>query len=52
MFFFFQTAEWNERKKSGGNVCVAVSEHRTVTMQIAVFTLTMEEAAVSTLCTG
>ncbi|XP_048024140.1 uncharacterized protein LOC125253925 [Megalobrama amblycephala] len=31
------TAEWDERKNSGGKVCVAVSEHKTA--------LTMEEAA-------
>lgn len=51
-FFFFQTAEWDARKNSGGKVCVAVSEHKTAAMQIAVFALTMEEAAVSTLSTG
>ncbi|XP_059402933.1 uncharacterized protein LOC132134169 [Carassius carassius] len=39
------TAEWDERKKSVGKVRVAVSEHKTATMQIAVFDLTMEEAA-------
>ncbi|KAG1925603.1 N-lysine methyltransferase KMT5A-like [Pimephales promelas] len=39
------TAEWDKRKTSGGKICVAVSEHKTATMQIAVFALTMEEAA-------
>ncbi|KAK7157071.1 hypothetical protein R3I94_006970 [Phoxinus phoxinus] len=39
------TAEWDDRKNSGGKLCVAVSEHKTATMQIAVFALTMEEAA-------
>lgn len=47
--FCFQTAEWDDRKNSGGKVCVVVSEHKTATMQIAVFALTMEEAAVSKL---
>ncbi|XP_067271178.1 uncharacterized protein [Pseudorasbora parva] len=46
------TEEWDNRKHSGGKVCVAVSEHNTVTMQIAVFALTIEEAAMlDTYCT-
>jgi len=49
VFFFPQTAEWEARENYGGKVCVTVGKHKTATMQIAVFALTMEEAAVSTL---
>ncbi|XP_048064780.1 uncharacterized protein LOC125279313 [Megalobrama amblycephala] len=38
------TTEWDERKNHRGKVCVAVSE-QTAAMQIAVFALSMEEAA-------
>ncbi|XP_035989024.1 uncharacterized protein LOC110369458 [Fundulus heteroclitus] len=40
-----QTNEWEKRKNAGGKVCLAVTEHKTATMQIAVCALTMEEAA-------
>ncbi|ROJ64733.1 N-lysine methyltransferase KMT5A [Anabarilius grahami] len=40
------TTEWDARKNNGGKVCVAVSEHKTAAMQIAVFALTMEDAAI------
>ncbi|XP_070409748.1 uncharacterized protein [Nothobranchius furzeri] len=41
----FSVSEWINRKTVQGRVCIGISQHKTATMQIASFALTMEEAA-------